>query len=110
MAKQQGRSVADIQADLARNREKITAAVGDIAEEMRPGNIAKRGLQQAKGFAAAEFNAAKAQFKDENGWRMDRVLAVGGAVLGVVVFVVTLKSIADRRSVEARVLKALEAA
>lgn len=109
MASNKPRSVADIQADIARSREKMVTALGDFVEEMQPKNIARRGFEEAKAFVAEDIKAVRAQFKDDYGWRMDRVLAVGGAVLGIVVFVVTLKSIADHRSVEARVRRALEA-
>ena len=111
MAKNKSRPVAEIRADLARNRTKMADSLGDFVEEVHPKNIAKRGINEAKGFVNDEFNAAKAQVKDENGWRTDRLLAIGGAVLGVVVFVVTINVIAGRRtkSVQAQVRKALEA-
>ena len=98
MAKEKTRSVAEIRADLARNRAQFADSVGELVEEVSPKNIAKRGVDTAKDFAAAEFEAAKAQIKDENGWRTDRLIAIGGAVLGVVAFVITLKSIAHVRN------------
>lgn len=112
MAKNKARPVAEIRADLARNRAKVADSLGDFIEEVHPKNIAKRGINDAKGFVTDELNAAKAQVKDENGWRTDRLLAIGGAVLGVVVFVVTINVISGRRtkSVEAQVRKALESA
>lgn len=110
MASSKARPVAEIRADLARNRDRVAASLGDFVDEVHPKNVAKRGVESAKSFVAEEFESAKSQVKDENGWRMDRVLAIGGAVLGVVVFVVTINTIANRRSVEYRVRKALEAA
>lgn len=112
MASNKARPVAEIRADLARNRAKVAESLGDVVEEVHPKNIAKRGIDQAKGFVTDEFNAAKAQVKDEHGWRTDRLVAIGGAVLGVVVFVVTINVIAGKRtrSVEAQIRKALEAA
>lgn len=111
MASKKARPVAEIRADLARNRARVADSLGDFVEEVHPKNIAKRGINEAKGFVADEFNAAKAQVKDANGWRTDRLLAIGGAVLGVVVFAVTLNVVAGRRtrSVQAQVRKALEA-
>ena len=45
---------------------------------------------------------------EEGGWRTDRLIAIGGAVLGLVVFAVTINSIANRRvSLEARARRAL---
>ncbi|GAB3820329.1 hypothetical protein GCM10028820_25990 [Tessaracoccus terricola] len=112
MASKKARPVAEIRADLARNRAKVANSLGDFVEEVHPKNIAKRTVNEAKGFVTDEFNAAKSHVKDENGWRTDRLLAIGGAVLGVVVFAVTVNVIAGRRtkSVQAQVRKALEAA
>ena len=110
MAKDKTRSVAEIRADLARNRLNFADSVGDFREEINPKNIAKRGLEDAKGFVSGEFEAAKAQVKDANGWRTDRLLVIGGAILGLVVFAVTVNAISHNRtkSVTARVRKALE--
>lgn len=104
------RSVAEIRADLARNRSNMTDSVSDFVTEIHPKNIAKRGLEDAKGFVSAEFETAKAQVKDENGWRTDRLLVIGGAILGLVAFAVTVNAISHQRtrSVTARVRKALE--
>lgn len=110
MASKKARPVAEIRADLARNRVRVADSLGDFVQEVHPKNIAKRSINDAKGFVSDEFNAAKSQVKDENGWRTDRLLAIGGAVLGVVVFAVTINVIAGRRtrSVQAQVRKALE--
>lgn len=110
MAGSKQRPVADIRADLARNRARLADALGDVVEETHPKNIAKRGINQAKGFVSDEFQAAKSQFVDDEGIRLNRVLAIGGAVLGAVVFFVTINTIANKRtrSVDAQVRKALE--
>lgn len=110
MASKKARPVAEIRADLARNRVRVADSLGDFVQEVHPKNIAKRSINDAKGFVSDEFNAAKSHVKDENGWRTDRLLAIGGAVLGVVVFAVTINVIAGRRtrSVQAQVRKALE--
>lgn len=98
MAKNKARSVAEIRADLARNRAEVVDSVSEFVEEVSPKNVAKRSVDSAKNFAASEFEAAKATVKDENGWRTDRLMVIGGAVLGVVAFVITLKSIAHARN------------
>lgn len=97
MAKNKARSVSEIRADLARNRAQFAGSVGELIEEVKPKNIAKRGVEEAKTFAVGEFEAAKSQIKNDQGWRTDRLLAIGGAVLGVVVFAITLNSIANAR-------------
>ena len=106
------RSVAEIRADLARDRARVANSVQNLATEVNPKNVAKRSLDDARGFVSAEFSAAKSQVKDDDGWRMDRLMVIGGAVLGVVAFVVTLNSIANHRtrSVQAKVRKAVEQA
>ncbi|MGO1385048.1 MAG: DUF3618 domain-containing protein [Arachnia sp.] len=98
MAKNKARSVSEIRADLARNRAQMADSVSELVEEVSPKNVAKRSVDSAKDFAASEFEAAKATIKDENGWRTDRLMAIGGAVLGVVAFVITLKSISRVRN------------
>lgn len=98
MAKNKTRSISEIRADLARNRTHMADSVSELVEEVSPKNVAKRGVDSAKSFAASEFEAAKATVKDENGWRTDRLMAIGGAVLGVVAFIITLKSISHARN------------
>lgn len=103
------RSVDEIRADLAASRAKLAQAASDAVESAKPKNIARAGVQQVKEFAKTEFDAVKAQVRDETGtWRKDRVLAIGGAVLGLVVFAVTINSIANHRtSVEAQTRRAI---
>lgn len=111
MPKTTTRPVEEIRADIAASRARMAASLGDFVEEVHPKNVAKRTVSQAKGFVTDEFEAAKAHLKDDGGgWRTDRLLAIGGAVLGVVVFAITINSIAKRRTlaVRARALKALE--
>lgn len=97
MAKDKARSVAEIRADLARNRAQVAESVSELIDEVNPKNVAKRSVESAKTFAATEFEAAKAQVKDEHGWRTDRLMIIGGAILGVVVFAITLNSISHAR-------------
>ncbi len=56
MAKNNARSISEIQADLARNRAQMADSVSDFVEEVSPKNVAKRGVDSAKSFAASEFN------------------------------------------------------
>lgn len=103
-----GRSIDEIRADLAANRVTLGDAVGEGIESVKPKNIAKKGIQEVKTFAETEFGSAKAQFvDDEGGWRMDRVLMIGGAILGIVAIAVSLNVVANRRSVSHKVRKEL---
>lgn len=103
------RTVDEIRADLAAARAKLAQATSDAVEAVKPQNIARAGVDQAKQFAKAEFDAVASQVRDEEGgWRTDRLIAIGGAVLGLVVFAVTINAIANRRtSIEARTRRAL---
>lgn len=103
------RSVDEIRADLAANRAKLADAASEAVESMKPKNIARESAQQVKQFAKTEFDAATSQFRDETGaWRRDRLLMIGGAVLGAVVFFATVSSVANRRTVAAQARRALE--
>ncbi len=110
MPKDKTRSVDEIRVDLARNRAQVADAVSDFVDEVHPKNVARRGMEDAKHFVTGEFENVKAQVKDEGGWRMDRIKVIGGALLGVVVFVVTINVIANKRtrSIDARVRRELE--
>ncbi|MHA6511263.1 DUF3618 domain-containing protein [Tessaracoccus sp. Z1128] len=103
------RSVDEIRADVAAARAKLAQATSDAVESVKPQNIARAGVEQVKGFAKAEFDAAASQVRDEEGgWRTDRLMAIGGALLGLVVFAVTINTIAKRRtSLEARARRAI---
>lgn len=103
------RSVDDIRADLAANRVKLADATAEAIEAVKPQNIARESIAQVKQFAKAEFDAATTPLRDERGaWRSDKLLLIGGAVLGVVVFAVTLSSIANRRTLATASRRAIE--
>lgn len=105
------RSIDEIRADLARNRVRLSDSVGEAAASANPKRLAKDGVDKAKGFVNSEFTAAKSQFIDEQGVRIKQVLIVGGAVLGLVAFIVTLNTISNsrEREIEKRLRKAIEA-
>lgn len=105
------RSIDEIRADLARNRVRVADSVGGAAAAANPKRLAKEGADQAKDFVQAEFIAAKKQFVDEQGVNIKRVMIIGGAVLGLVVFAVTVRSITGRRDkqLERELRKAIEA-
>lgn len=93
-------NVAQLRADLAANRARLVGATTEATEAIKPQNIARESAAQVKQFAKAEFDTATAPLRDEDGlWRYDKLLAVGGAVLGVVVFFTTLNSVAKRRQI-----------
>ncbi|MDO5676486.1 MAG: DUF3618 domain-containing protein [Propionibacteriaceae bacterium] len=103
------RTVDEIRVDLAANRAKLANATSEAVEAMKPQNIARESAEQVKQFAKTEFEAATSQFKDEHGgWRTDRLLMIGGAVLGAVVFFMAVSSVANRRTLATQTRRALE--
>lgn len=103
------RTAEQIRRDIAAARARVSANVEQLVEEVHPTSVKDRAVGQARSFAQAEFNSAKATIKDEAGWRLDRMLAVGAAVAGVVVFLLTARAIggARKKSIAKKALKEL---
>jgi hypothetical protein len=72
------RSPAQIEADIAEARERLAGTVDEIAERVKPANVAKKGKESAK---------AQVVDPDTGALRMERVAVVGA----VVAFYVALK-------------------
>lgn len=103
------RSVEQIRADLASNRTRVFEATSDVVESLKPQNIAREGAEQVKQFAKAEFESVTTPLRDEKGgWKLDKLLIAGGAVLGVIVFAVTLDSFAKHRVLAGAQRRAIE--
>lgn len=103
------RSVEQIRADLASNRSRVYEATSDVVESLKPQNIAREGAEQVKQFAKAEFDSVTMPLRDERGaWKLDKLLIAGGAVLGVIVFAVTLNSVAKHRVLTSAQRRAIE--
>lgn len=102
--------VEEIRSEMARTREQLKSSVADFRESIEPKKVIKRSVDDAKAFAKTEFQQAKAQFVAEDGsLRTKRVLAIAGAVAGVVAFAVTMSVISKKRQIKApRGRKALE--
>ncbi|MGA4508389.1 DUF3618 domain-containing protein [Propionibacteriaceae bacterium G1746] len=104
------RSAEQIRRDIAAARARFSANVEQLVEEVHPTTVKDRAVGQARSFAQAEINSAKATIKDEAGWRLDRVLAVGAAVAGVVVLLLSVRALGSSRkkSIARKAQKALE--
>ena len=50
----------------------------------------------AKSFAQRRFDQAKGQVRDENGWREDRLILVGGVVVGGIVLLTAARAIVGK--------------
>lgn len=109
MAKE--RTVEDIRADLAQTRKSLQETVSDLRESLKPKNMMRKGADEVKDFAKAEYESVKEQFVKPNGrLRTKRVLAVAGAVAGTVVFLVVLNNLSNRRQIGVAKRKAITAA
>ena len=84
------RTVDEIRAELASNRQSLAGAMEDLVDSVKPANIARRGIDDAKSFVAGELQTIKEELRDEDGWRTDRLAIIGGALLGVALFAVTI--------------------
>ena len=89
------RSKEQIQAEIAAARARLASNVEGLITQAHPKAVAARTVQDAKAFAAGEFQAAKAQFVAVDGTpRTTRLAALAGAVLGGVAFLMVARSIA----------------
>ena len=90
------RTVDEIRAELASNRQSLAGAMEDLVDSVKPANIARRGIDDAKSFVAGEFQNIKEELRDEDGWRTDRLAIIGGALLGVALFAATIYALGRR--------------
>ena len=89
------RSKEQIQAEIAAARARLASNVEGLITQAHPKAVAARTVQDAKAFAAAQFQAAKAQFVAVDGTpRTTRLAALAVAVLGGVAFLMVARSIA----------------
>lgn len=90
------RSKSEIEADIAAARARLSGGVEDLIDQVHPKRIKERQIENAKAFAQGEFDRAKSEFKDDSGWRTDRLVLIGGSVAGVLAFLLTIRAIVSR--------------
>ncbi|MDO5534712.1 MAG: DUF3618 domain-containing protein [Propionibacteriaceae bacterium] len=91
------RSKEAIEAEIAAARSRLASNVEGLITQTHPKAVAARTVQDAKAFAAGEFEAAKAQFVGADGSpRSTRLAALAVAVVGTVAFLVVVRGIARR--------------
>ena len=92
------RSKAQIEADLAASRARISANISELVDEVHPKRIVQRQVESAKEIARTEATALTGLVRTEDGrWRTDRLAAIGAAVAGVIGAVLVAKGINRRR-------------
>ncbi|MFT3834383.1 MAG: DUF3618 domain-containing protein [Micropruina sp.] len=94
MADSTTRSKQDIETEITAARQRLADNVAGLINQVHPKAVLQRSIDDARGFAATEFASAKAQVIDENGQlRTERVLLLGGAIAGMVTFVLLVRGI-----------------
>lgn len=81
------RNTEQIEADIAATRARLASTVDELVDRAHPKNVAKRQVEQAR-----------AQVFDESGrLRTQKLVAVGGAVVGVVGMLLMIRRLVGRR-------------
>lgn len=94
MADTTTRSKQDIEAEIAAARARLADNVAGLINQIHPKAVVQRGIDDARGFAAAEFANVRSQVMDDRGQvRTERVMLIGGAIAGVVTFLVLVRKI-----------------
>ena len=92
------RTLVEIKADIDRAQRQIEDSLAGLIGELNPKAIAHRTVEDAKAFVGEQLSSAKAQVKDQYGWRLGRLALIAGAAVGVVTFVVAVRAIGKRSS------------
>ncbi len=92
----QERSEAQLKNDVSAAKRRLAANLEGLVAEAHPQAVVHEVKEQARTFAQTEFENAKQQVKDEYGWRVDRMIVVGGAVLGAVTFLLVVRALTKR--------------
>jgi hypothetical protein len=81
------RTAEQIEADIAATRVRLASTVDDLVDRANPKNVALRQVEQAK-----------SQVFDEQGQlRTQKIVAVAGAVVGVVGVLLVIRRLVGRR-------------
>jgi hypothetical protein len=81
------RTAEQIEADIAATRERLASTVDELVDRANPKNVALRQVEQAK-----------SQVFDEQGrLRTQKIVAVAGAVVGVVGVLLVVRRLVGRR-------------
>jgi anti-sigma factor RsiW len=87
MSDTKARTAEQIEADIAATRARLASTVDELVDRAHPKNVAKRQVEQAK-----------SQVFDETGQlRTQKLVAVAGAVAGVVAVLLVIRHLVGRR-------------
>jgi anti-sigma factor RsiW len=81
------RTAEQIEADIAATRARLASTVDELVDRANPRNVARR-----------EVEKAKAQVFDERGQlRTQKIVAIGGAAVGVIGLLLLIRRLVGRR-------------
>jgi hypothetical protein len=91
------RTTAQIEADLSATRARLAASVSALIDQVHPNRIKQRQVAEFKLLGSnAKENAKSLLFNARGDLRTDRLTAVGGALAGLVSFVLIIRAIGRR--------------
>jgi phosphoribosylformylglycinamidine (FGAM) synthase-like enzyme len=91
------RTPSQIEADLGATRDRLTASVEALINQIHPNRIKQRQIANVKRFANAEIENAKSKiFTARGDLRIGRVAVVAAAVAGIAGFLLIMRSIVRR--------------
>jgi hypothetical protein len=94
---QPNRTPSQIEADLGATRDRLTASVESLIDQIHPNRIKQRQIANVKRFANAEIENAKSKvFTARGDLRIGRVAVVAAAVAGIAGFLLIMRSIVRR--------------
>jgi hypothetical protein len=93
------RTPSQIEADLGATRDRLTASVEALIDQVHPNRIKQRSINNVKHFANTELENAKSKIFNARGeLRTDRIVVIAAAVAGVVGFLLIIRAIVRRGS------------
>ncbi len=91
------RTPSQIEADLGATRDRLTASVEALIDQVHPNRIKQRQITNVKRFANAEIENAKSKvFTARGDLRIGRVAVVAAAAAGIVGFLLIMRAIVRR--------------
>ena len=91
------RTTSQIEADLSATRARLAASVSALIDQVHPNRMKQRQVAQFKLLGSnARENAKSLLFNARGDLRTDRLTAVGGALAGLVTFVVIIRALGRR--------------
>ncbi|MDR1079356.1 MAG: DUF3618 domain-containing protein [Propionibacteriaceae bacterium] len=109
------RTIEEIERDLAARRERVTANLSNLINEVHPKAVVRRALAEAKttaeegladlkrqaqrvsAQAQAGYQRVKDELRDQEGWRADRLVAVAGGLLGIATFAGVVRRLSGQK-------------